>query len=249
MVTPTNPLRGATIRNVLVLLLTYTAGSVDALSYVGLGHVFTANMTGNTVLLGPALAQAERPGVVRAGLALAGFLAGVALGTQVTNREAGDGAWVPSSNLALAIEWALLTVWAVGWYVAGDLDTNPLAQNALILPSALAMGVQSAVGRRLGISGVATTYITGTLTNMVAHLIDRRPGTFAPQTHTERAARRAAPTQPGAGLLATTWGVYIGGAAGTALAISCLGPLPALAFPIAVLAAVPLTALVAFRRP
>jgi uncharacterized membrane protein YoaK (UPF0700 family) len=220
------------------------------LSYVGLGHVFTANMTGNTVLLGLALGQAERPAVIRASLALAGFLAGVALGTRVTNRGREEvGVWMPTINLALAIEWALLTVWAVGWYLAGDLDTSPLAQNALILPSALAMGVQSAVGRRLGISGVATTYITGTLTNLVAHLVDRRPGTFALQAHPEQAVRQTAPTQPVTGLLAMTWGVYIGGAAGTALATSFLGPLPALAFPIAVLTAIPLTAIVTFRQP
>jgi len=49
----------AAIRNVLLLLLACVAGSVDAVSYVGLGHVFTANMTGNTVLLGLALGHAE----------------------------------------------------------------------------------------------------------------------------------------------------------------------------------------------
>jgi uncharacterized membrane protein YoaK (UPF0700 family) len=69
-------MRTAAIRNVLLLLLACVAGSVDAVSYVGLGHVFTANMTGNTVLLGLALGQAEHGAVVRSGLALVGFLAG-----------------------------------------------------------------------------------------------------------------------------------------------------------------------------
>ncbi len=36
----------------MLLMLTWAAGSVDAISYLGLGHVFTAMMTGNTVLLG-----------------------------------------------------------------------------------------------------------------------------------------------------------------------------------------------------
>jgi uncharacterized membrane protein YoaK (UPF0700 family) len=57
-----------TIRNVLVLLLACVAGSVDAVSYMSLGHVFTANMTGNTVLLGLALGQAESQAVARSGV-------------------------------------------------------------------------------------------------------------------------------------------------------------------------------------
>jgi uncharacterized membrane protein YoaK (UPF0700 family) len=44
-------------RDSRLLALTWAAGSVDAISYLGLGHVFTAMMTGNTVLLGLALAQ------------------------------------------------------------------------------------------------------------------------------------------------------------------------------------------------
>ena len=48
----------------MLLVLTLAAGSVDAISYLGLGHVFTAMMTGNTVLLGLALAQGEATGGV-----------------------------------------------------------------------------------------------------------------------------------------------------------------------------------------
>jgi hypothetical protein len=46
-------------RDGLVLVLAGTAGCVDAISYLGLGHVFTANMTGNTVLLGVSLGQLQ----------------------------------------------------------------------------------------------------------------------------------------------------------------------------------------------
>jgi len=51
--------RSITIRNMLLLLLACAAGAIDAISYLGLGRVFTANMTGNTVLLGLALVQAD----------------------------------------------------------------------------------------------------------------------------------------------------------------------------------------------
>lgn len=40
----------------LVLLLSLSTGLVDAVSVLGLGEVFTANMTGNVVFLGFALA-------------------------------------------------------------------------------------------------------------------------------------------------------------------------------------------------
>jgi hypothetical protein len=39
------------IRNGLLLALAFAAGYIDALGYLGLNRVFTANMTGNTVLL------------------------------------------------------------------------------------------------------------------------------------------------------------------------------------------------------
>ena len=46
-------------RDAMVLVLTWAAGGVDAISYLGLGHVFTANMTGNAVLLGLAVGQGQ----------------------------------------------------------------------------------------------------------------------------------------------------------------------------------------------
>lgn len=59
-----------------LLALSLAAGVVDAVSYVGLGKVFTANMTGNTVLLGVALARGTGGDAARAAAALGGFCAG-----------------------------------------------------------------------------------------------------------------------------------------------------------------------------
>jgi uncharacterized membrane protein YoaK (UPF0700 family) len=42
-----------------LLGLTVVTGVVDAVSFLGLGHVFTANMTGNVVFLGFALGGAR----------------------------------------------------------------------------------------------------------------------------------------------------------------------------------------------
>jgi hypothetical protein len=46
-----------------LLVLTFTTGLVDAVSFLGLGHVFTTNMIGNIVLLG----GAPRRGIVERG--------------------------------------------------------------------------------------------------------------------------------------------------------------------------------------
>ena len=58
-------------RDTMILILAWAAGSLDAIGYLGLGHVFTANMTGNAVLLGLALGQgygvAALPGFSRGG--------------------------------------------------------------------------------------------------------------------------------------------------------------------------------------
>src|SRR5215472_15796501 len=83
----------ATLRDALVLLLAFTAGCVDAVSYLGLGHIFTANMTGNTVLLGLALGQAQWFAALRSAVALAGYLAGAAGGALLIDRAPRRGLW------------------------------------------------------------------------------------------------------------------------------------------------------------
>ena len=104
------------------------------------------------------------------------------------------------------------------------------------------MGVQSAAARRLDVSGIATTYITGTLTNLVARLVGR----------VHRAGARLNPVQPtrpaqGAVLLAAVWLVYLGGAAAAAAA-TILDPVLAVVLPIAVVAIVIVTATLRFRK-
>jgi hypothetical protein len=79
------------VKNRLVLLLTGVGGYVDAVSYVALGRVFTANMTGNTVLLGLSLVQGDAAGAGRSALALGGFLAGGVLGARIVARGKRDG--------------------------------------------------------------------------------------------------------------------------------------------------------------
>src|SRR5258708_24594208 len=64
----------------LLLVLTGVTGLVDAVSYLKLGHVFVANMTGNVVFLGFAVADAGDFSIPASLLAIAAFMAGALLG-------------------------------------------------------------------------------------------------------------------------------------------------------------------------
>ena len=63
-----------------LLVLTFSTGLVDAVSYLGLGRVFTANMTGNIVLLGFGIAGSGGLPVVAPLVSLGAFLVGSAVG-------------------------------------------------------------------------------------------------------------------------------------------------------------------------
>src|SRR5271167_117398 len=69
-----------------LLLLTLTTGVIDAVSYLGLGRVFAANMTGNVVLLGFGIAGAGGLPVVAPIVSLLAFLAGAAGGGRLAAR-------------------------------------------------------------------------------------------------------------------------------------------------------------------
>ena len=101
------------MKNRLVLLLTGVGGYVDAVSYLALGRVFTANMTGNTVLLGLALVQGDAAGAGRSALALGGFLAGGALGARLVASGPRPAVWPRGVTVALIAEGALLAALAL----------------------------------------------------------------------------------------------------------------------------------------
>ena len=155
----------------LLVLLAGAAGCIDALCYLRLGNVFTANMTGNAVLLGIATGQQVGARALHSAVALAGFVLGVLAGAELCGRHRGSqtGGWPLGVTLALGVELVLLGALAVGWALAGA-DPAGIAEYGLVGISALAMGLQSAAVRKLPVGGVATTYVTGTLTGLLAGL-------------------------------------------------------------------------------
>jgi uncharacterized membrane protein YoaK (UPF0700 family) len=201
-------------RDSRLLALTWAAGSVDAISYLGLGHVFTAMMTGNTVLLGLALAQGEVWAVLRSILALVGFAAGAAVGALIVERGGERDVWPPAVTWALALEGTVLLLFSVVWALSGP-GRGEGVVHILIVLSGVAMGIQAAAVRRLGVPGIATTYITGTLTSLMVDLVGwLRAGV-------QTAAVDAAPAvnwERRVGLLAAVFVVYgLGALAGAVL--------------------------------
>jgi len=156
-------------RDGMLVVLAGAAGVMDAVAYLGLG-VFTTMMTGNTALLALAIARGELGPLLRAGLALAAFGTGAVIGTLITGRSPCRGEWRSAVTGALACEAILLGVFAAVWHVAGPARGTGTT-GLLILVSGLAMGIQSAAIRDLGIPGVATTYITSTLTSLSGELV------------------------------------------------------------------------------
>lgn len=176
----------------MLLLLAWVGGSNDAVSYLGLGHTFTANMTGNTVLLGIAIGQGLLANEVRSFVSLLGFCLGVVVGGILIERYyAPEEDWPVIITRTLAIEGVLLAAFALIWYLTTP-ARGPVLENILIMLSALAMGLQSAAVLRVGVSGIVTTYVSGTWTSFVINLVGVPLRKFLPKKDaniTERSTR------------------------------------------------------------
>ena len=143
-----------------LLALTFTTGLVDAVSYLGLGRVFTANMTGNVVLLGFGIAGSGGLPVLAPVLSLVAFVLGSGIGGVLVRGAAERHPALVAR--ALAIEVSLMAAAAIV-AAAASVRTGDLAAYALIVALALAMGVRSTAVRRIGVPDLSTTVLTMTL--------------------------------------------------------------------------------------
>ena len=148
----------------LFLALTFVTGVVDATSYLRLGHVFVANMTGNVVFLGFGIAGATGISVWASLTALGSFLAGSLIG----GRIATSAGTTTRRHLATALgaQTALVAIAAL----LAVLASRHLADShyALIAVLAAAMGVQNAAARKLAVADLTTTVLTLTLTGLAS---------------------------------------------------------------------------------
>lgn len=149
-----------------LLVLTGTTGLVDAASYLGLGHVFTANMTGNVVFLGFAAVGVTGLSVARSLVSLAAFLLGALIGGRIATTY-GDGPrrrWL----LPVAIGEGALLLAAAGAAVGVDAGSSSAELYPVIVLTAVAMGLRNATIRHLAEPDLTTTVLTLTLTGLAA---------------------------------------------------------------------------------
>ena len=149
----------------LLLLLTVVTGLVDAASFLNLGHVFVANMTGNVVFLGFAIAGAKGLSISASVLALASFVAGSVVGGRFGVRFAEQR--LQLLRAALALQLAVVVAATAVAALEGD-PVDRTVRLVLIALLALAMGVQNATVRRLAVPELTTTVLTMTLTGIGA---------------------------------------------------------------------------------
>ena len=161
--------REVAARDVILFALTFVAGAVDAISFLGLGQVFTANMTGNTIFMGIAAGSGRFLAAGRSAVALLGFAAGALVAGKLVDPGKQKIMWSRRITRVIVIETAFAVIFAVAWfYVRGR--GGGLAIQGLIAISALSMGLQSGAARRLSVSGVSTVVVTSTLTGLMAEL-------------------------------------------------------------------------------
>ena len=149
----------------LLVGLTVVTGLVDAFSYLVLGHVFVANMTGNVVFLGFALVGAPGFSIAASVVALGSFWLGALVGGRIgarlgqhRGRLLGTAASLQAAYLAVAVILAAVS----GSRVAAGF------RYPLIVSLALAMGLQNATARRLAVPDLSTTVLTLTITGIAA---------------------------------------------------------------------------------
>jgi uncharacterized membrane protein YoaK (UPF0700 family) len=173
------------VRNRLLAALTVSSGAVDAISFLALGRIFTAFMTGNIAFLGMGIAG--YPGAPRISSVLAsmaGFAGGVYLATKIVKRSSQSAAhegeqatgvvWPRQTTRALGISLLPHVCFLVIWLATSGRPGDNLIP-VLLAVWALAMGNQSAAVRQLNVGGIFTTAATDTFIFLAGDWAYNRP--------------------------------------------------------------------------
>ncbi len=218
-------------KSAVALGLTFSAGYVDVVGYLGLYHVFTANMTGNTVHFARMVVQGRGADGALAGFVIAAFLVGSVLGRTIIEAGARHNVRrLTSPNLALEAGFLTAAI------LVGQATRSSLAITWMLVVLAGAMGLQTATLTRIGPLTVHTTFVTGMLNKLaqlVSHAAFLSYDVLRGREH-QRAARRQSLRK--AAFIFCIWLLYLAGAAAGAGAHSQFG-FPALVIPIVLLIA------------
>jgi uncharacterized membrane protein YoaK (UPF0700 family) len=151
--------------------LSLASGCTDVLSFLELGNLFTSAMTGNTALLAVAIGGGQVLAASRALTALVGFGLGVALATAI------EAAWPvpPDPRRGLSRLLLLELFFLIGCAALWSTSPDPILGGALyavILLSALSMGIQAVGARRINASGINTIVFTSALVRILMSATD-----------------------------------------------------------------------------
>jgi uncharacterized membrane protein YoaK (UPF0700 family) len=178
------------VRNWLLDALTVSSGAVDTVSFLALGKVFTAFMTGNIAFLGMAIASTTGstaygvvpPRVTSVFAAMAGFAVGIYLATKIVGtskqpathgEEQSNVVWPQRTTLALGLSLLPHLCFVLTWFATSARPGDNVIP-VLLAVWALAMGMQSAAVRTLKVAGVFTTAATATFIFLFGAWANRR---------------------------------------------------------------------------
>jgi uncharacterized membrane protein YoaK (UPF0700 family) len=194
----TSPL-GARRTVAALLILTTVTGLVDAVSYLRLGHVFVANMTGNVVFLGFGVDARSGLSVVASLVAIAGFVLGAFAGGRVAHTLAGTR---PAGWLVVAFTGETFVLGLVAVLTGiGVLPFSGHGSYATIAVLAAALGLQNSTVRHLGAADLTTTVLTLTLTGLAADSVFAGGAGAKPHRRFGSVAAMLAGAAAGAGIL------------------------------------------------
>ena len=167
-----HPERAPRLLGAVTIALTAAAGSLDAVTFFAFNEVFASTMTGNLVLLGLDVARGRWLHALEPLCAIGGYVVGLAAGTLAAGTVMRRLPWRNAVGITLTLELALLVAVGFGWYAFDDPTEQVLRSTLLIVGAATAMGVQAAALRYVGPSGTPTNFLTGTVTNWVAGMVE-----------------------------------------------------------------------------
>ncbi|MGB8889601.1 MAG: YoaK family protein [Candidatus Korobacteraceae bacterium] len=237
------PELGAGGKLAIALCLTCVGGYVDAVGYVALFQVFTANMSGNSVHLGIYLARQDWPDLLRPLSAVVSYVVGMTL-TRITVQIAGRRGMKRIASFTLAVEALLLLLFAratPAMHLGQLVDLHSPTYFTLVALLAFAMGVQTATLTHIGALTIYTTFVTGTLTKLTESFTRvlfwgyDQLRALKRLSHVVRLAPKQRDVREGA-MLASTWSCYVLGA-GLGIVVKQRWELRALYIPVAVLVA------------
>ncbi|ACU96956.1 predicted membrane protein [Saccharomonospora viridis DSM 43017] len=183
----------------LLLLLTFVTGLVDAVSFLELGQVFVANMTGNITFLGLSLHPDAHVEPTTPLVALGGFVVGALIAGRVANRfDRAPRRWLPT---AFGIEAFVI---------------------ALVAVLAVALGIQNGTVHHLGVHDLTTTVLTLSLAGVVTDSQIARGPMARPHRRLGSIAAMLAGAGVGALLLFVSLSLVLAlAASGTAVVATC----------------------------